>query len=145
MFQSVNITHDGFRQIGQVPFSEIPQREFPKALCQTETCGLYLAVHQTIGRFILLNMRRKGKYQECQDEQHVHQGIWQWDTVCQGIHKVLHHAVQNAHPAHDDKIHRDRPESPFSGVPESLITECITTLKGFTKHHFASSPAEIFH
>ena len=50
MLQTVHISHDGFRQVGQIAFAEIAERQFPQTFRNADTHILDFAVDQSIGR-----------------------------------------------------------------------------------------------
>ena len=59
VLQPVHVAHDGLSQIRQIPLAEVAQRQPAQALGQADTDVFYLAVHQTVGGLILLQMCKK--------------------------------------------------------------------------------------
>ena len=56
MLQPVHVSHDGFSQIRQIPFSEVSQRQFPQTLRQADPHILNFTVYQTVCCPVLLHM-----------------------------------------------------------------------------------------
>ena len=57
MLHPVDVSHQSFGQVGQIPLAEISQGQLPQPFCQTQTGGFHLPVHKAISSFVLLEMR----------------------------------------------------------------------------------------
>ena len=57
MLHPVDVSHQSFGQVGQIPLAEISQGQFPQPFCQTQTGGFHFPVHKAISSFVLLEMR----------------------------------------------------------------------------------------
>ncbi len=134
MLQPVHITHDRFRQIGQIPLAEIAQRQFPQTFRETDARVFHFTVNQSIGRLILLQVRKEGENEKNQDKDHDRDRIRQRGSFRQRVHIAVHHECQDPHAAHYNKICNDRPESPLFCVFDALIRKGISPLKIFTEH-----------
>ena len=134
MLQTVHITHDRFRQISQIPLTEIAQRQFPQTFRETDAHVFHFSVNQAIGRLILLQMCKKGQNEKNQDKDQDRDSIWQRSSIRQRVHIAVHHECKDPHAAHYNEICNNRPKSPLFCVFDSLIRKGISPLKIFAEH-----------
>ena len=54
MLHAVDVSHNGFSEVGQISFAKVAQGQLAQPFRQTEACGFDFIVHQTIGGSVLL-------------------------------------------------------------------------------------------
>ena len=146
VLQPVHVAHQGFRQVRQVTLAEIAKRQPAQALRQAQPGVFHLAVDQSVGCLVLLQVRQVGNQEEYCRNAGKHQRVRQRGSLGQRIHQAGHQRIEDAHAGNHDQVHDHRPGRSLFDIPDAVVRQRISPLYILPEHiHFASPSVVIRH